>query len=133
MSAENVKRERARVEREMSLLELVLGREIRQERVHVDLVEDIDLDTLQSARGRVYALAITFNPESANFWSQLFDDLEYARPPVFGVSLPVGLDHVPEEIAMEEVPLVLPLQGVSFLQVAEIKNALFSRIMSGRR
>ena len=127
------RREFERIQREMALVSLVLGREVRQERVFIELVDDIDLEALQHSKGRVYAVALAFNKKSELFWRELFDDLEHARPPVLGITLPVGNDS-PEEAAFDsETPLYLPLGGVAFADVAEIKNELFSRIMSGRR
>lgn len=127
------RRELERIQRELALVSLVLGREVRQERVVVELVDDIDLEALQHSRGRVYAIALTFNKKIEIFWRELFDDLEHARPPVLGITVPVGSDK-PEEVAFDnETPLYLPLSGAPFASVAEIKNELFSRIMSGRR
>ena len=99
----------------------------------VELVDDIDLEALQHSKGRVYAIALTFNKKSEVFWRELFDDLEHARPPVLGITVPVGSDK-PEEAAFDNgTPLYLPLSGAPFASVAEVKNELFSRIMSGRR
>lgn len=131
--AEQVREERARIEREMSLLQLVLGREIRQERVAIDLVSDIDLDAIQQSRGRVYALAFVFNQRAEAFWRGLFDDLERARPPVFGLTIPVAMAKAMDKAYNSDVPLFLPLSELPFTQIAEIKNALFAQIMGGRR
>lgn len=132
-SVENIKRDKDRVDREMSLLALVLGREVRQECVSLDLVDDIDLEILQESKGRVYAVAFVFNKKSEHFWRGLFDDLEHARPPVFGLTVPMGVAEVSEESLMDEIPIVFPLKGLDFTHVAEIKNELFGRMMGGRR
>lgn len=126
-------RERERIERELALVSLVLGREIRQDRVRVDLEDDIDLEQMQHSKGRVYAIALAFSEERERFWRSLFDDLEHARPPVFGLTLPVGVEEPDERAYDAPVPLVLPLEGLAFAQVAEIKNAIYAHILSGRR
>ena len=126
-------RERERVDREMALMQLVLAREVRQERVAFSHVEEIDIETMQHARGRVWALAFTFEKESETFWRRLFEDLEHDRPPILGVTVPVASTTPDEEVMREEVPLWLPLEGVPFAHIAQIKNEIFSRILSGRR
>lgn len=133
LDPELARRARARVEREVSLLSLVLGREVRQQRVSIRLVEEVNLEDLQSGRGRVYAVAMTFTTRSESFWRELFDDLEHERPPVLGINLPIGVTTPSEAALGGDVPLYMPLKGMSFGQVALLKNELFSRIMSGRR
>lgn len=133
LDAESARRERARVEREVSLVGLSLSREVRQECAKIDLVDDIDLEAIQQSKGRVYAIALCFNPKSEAFWRSMFKDLEHARPPVLGITLPVAAASASDATLAEAIPLFLPMQGVSFSQVAEVKNELFARIMSGRR
>ncbi|MEM1350041.1 MAG: hypothetical protein AAGI01_15880, partial [Myxococcota bacterium] len=110
---EQVKREHARIERELSLLTLVLGREVRQERVRISLVRDIDPEEMQLARGRVYALAFVFNSKKEAFWRSFFEDMSHERHPVFGLTLPVGVKHVDPVAFEDEIPLVLPLDRIS--------------------
>ncbi len=130
---ETARRERQRVEREMQLVSLMLGREVRQERVHVEMVKSLELEDIQHGRGRVYAIGLCFDERSERAWRARFDELEHARPPVLGLTLPIGVAKVSDEALEGEVPLVLPLAELPFQDVAGIKNELFSRIMSGRR
>lgn len=130
--AEHARRERERVEREQALLMLVLGREIRQERVHVNLVEDIDPTTFDRKQGRVYILALTFSQEHEAFWRSLFQDMERMRPPVHGLTLPIAVPRASDEAYADEVPLVLPLARLSFAEVAEVKNALYAKLLGAR-
>ena len=118
-------RDRERLAREISLLSLVLRREIRQNLVSLSLTEDLSLEQLQQRGGRVYAIAFVFHEDAEKMWRGLFDDLEIARPPVFGLTVPVAVAHPQERAFDHEVPLVLPLTGASFPQIAEIKNELF--------
>jgi hypothetical protein len=127
------KKDREAVERERALLELIFGREIRQERLTIALEDDLDPYALPQRRGRVYAVCFVFGADGAAWWRAAFDELEHHRPPVFGLVIQAGLPS-PDEAAFEDaVPLLLPLEGMPFVQVGEIKNALFTRIMSGRR
>lgn len=125
-------RERERVEREINLLRLALDREIRQDLIHLHLTDEIDLDTIQHSKGRVYAVAFCFEAARERFWRELFDELQFARPPVHGIVFPVALGEPDEQAAKEEVPLYLPMNGLSFSEVATLKNELFARIVSGR-
>ncbi len=129
---EQAAKQAERIEREMALLQLVLGREVRQERVFIQMVEDIDLDAMQHSRGRVYGVALAFNRHSEEFWREIFDDLEQAKPPVMGITVPVALNDPTEATYDDTVPLWLPL-GLVFNRVAEIKNEIFARIISGSR
>lgn len=133
MTPDTAQRERERIRRELALLSLVLGREVRQERVSLELAEEVGIEELQHGRGRVYALAVVFNKRSEKFWRELFDDLEFERPPVFGVTLPVAVEEPSQEALEGQIPLFLPIDGVSFPEIADVKNELFNRIMSGRR
>lgn len=130
--AEHARRERERVERERDLLTLVLGREIRQERVHVNLVEEVDPTSFDRKQGRVYVLAITFTQEHETFWRGLFGDMERLRPPVHGLTLPVAVPRASDEAYVDEVPLVLPLARLTFAEFAEVKNALYARLLGAR-
>lgn len=124
---------RALLQRERDLLELVLNREIRQELVHVHDTPDIDVELFEQAKGRVYVVAMAFSEKSDTFWRGLFDDLSQAKPMFTGLTLPIGLSRGPESIYEEEVPLILPLNEASFVQVAEIKNELFAALLGARR
>lgn len=128
--AEQVRQERERVEREMSLLSLVLGRELRQESVKIDMVSDIDLDQLQQQRGRTYVLAFVYNNNEEEFWRGLLTDLRRAKPPIFGLVLPIGVAKASPQAYDDEIPMVLPIGKTSFAQIAEVKNQLFLKIMS---
>ena len=130
---EHVERERERVERELSLVRLSLSREIRQEMVAVELVEEVDLEAIQQSRGRVYAVALCFTAERERLWRELFAELEHARPPVQGIVFPVALDALSEASLSEERSLALPLSGATMGEIAQMKNELFARIVSGRR
>lgn len=125
--------ERERAARERDLLALVLGREIRQERARVELTESLGLESIQHGRGRIYALTMTFASSSENLWRDLFEDLEHARPPVLGLTLPVATDQPDPRAYESSTPLVLPLSGLTLPQIAEIKNELFAQIVGGRR
>lgn len=129
---EAAQRERERVAREINLLRLALDREIRQDLVHLQMVSEIDLDVIQHSKGRVYAVAFCFDAERERFWRELFHDLKVARPPVHGIVFPVAIGEPGEEATRDEVPLFLPMNGVSFAEVASLKNELFTRIVSGR-
>ncbi len=133
LSADAANRERQRVEREVSLVNLSLSREVRQELAKVELTADIDIDAIQHSRGRVYAIALCYSQKSEKFWRELFKDLEVARPPVQGLTFPIALDAPDEQAQLEERPLFLPISGAPFAEVAELKNELFARIVSGRR
>jgi hypothetical protein len=127
------KKDREAVAREVALMELMFGRELRQERLTLALADDLDPYALPQQRGRVYAVCFVFGADGASLWKAAFDELEHHRPPVFGLVIQCGLPS-PDESAFEDaVPLLLPLEGAPFVQVGEIKNAIFSRIMSGRR
>lgn len=133
MSTDAANRERQRVEREVSLVNLSLSREVRQELARVELTSDIDIESIQQSKGRVYAIALCFSQKSERFWRELFKDLEVARPPVQGITFPIALDAPDEQVLQEERPLFLPISGAPFAEIAELKNELFARIMSGRR
>ncbi len=126
-------RNRERVEREMSLVKLSLDREIRQELVEISIKEDIDLDEIQFAKGRIYALAFCFSATQETFWRSLFNDLQHVRNPVQGIVYPVALDEPSEDTVSSELPLFFPMKGLSFTEVASQKNELFARIVSGKR
>lgn len=128
-SDEQTRKERERVEREMSLLALVLGREIRQESVAIDMIDDIDLEQLQQSRGRTYVIALVYNNNEEDFWRGLLKDLRRGKPPIFGLVLPIGVTKAGPEAYEDEVPLVLPIGKTPFAQVAEVKNQIFLKVL----
>ena len=132
LGGEQQRREQRRLEREVELVRLVLGREIRQELVGIELAPEIDLTTMCRSGGRNTVIALTCAPGREDFWRALFLDLSQAKPPVQGITVPVALDALSEVSAQEDPPLALPLGGLTMSQVAQVKNALYVRILGAR-
>ncbi len=122
--------EQARCQEELSLLSLVLGRELRQGDVSITLVDTLEPAQLQQRSGRVYAIALCFDDARAAHWRATFDALARDRPPVLGLTVAIGGAQPSTE---DEDELAMPLAGMHFHQIAQIKNALFAQLLGGRR
>ena len=127
------RREQERLQEEIELMRLVLTPEIKAEAITVDWVKELDDDSLQGERGRLYAVALCFGEARTRQWRERFEALEYDRPPVFGLAVPVGVDRPRQPEFEDGGELYLPAEGLPFGRFADLKNELYGRLLGLRR